>query len=190
MNLRIIKWKQFFCCKISITFHFRYLYIFEVQKKRKKQNYVIFFSFKFFFNGSFFPDYALRFGVWLKNKCTQRSNETTLKFLFTANKPWNQWKLSVSKYDDLIALLQENHIEVYHEVTNLLWRVEIKTEFVKVCNIFFSRQNDMLVYTNDNGNIYFFDVNDGTELLKYIEVRNIELTTCSVYFIRYRALWK
>ena len=31
----------------------------------------------------------------------------------------------------------------------------------------------MLVYTNEMGNIYFFDVTDGTELLKYIDVRYI-----------------
>ena len=47
---------------------------------------------------------------------------------------------------------------------------KVKTEFVKVCNINFNRGDDMLVYTNEMGNIYFFDVNDGTELLKYIDV--------------------
>ncbi len=31
----------------------------------------------------------------------------------------------------------------------------------------------MLVYTNEMGNIYFFDVTDGTELLKYIDVKYI-----------------
>lgn len=130
-------------------------------------------------------NYALRLGVWLKNKLTQRSNENTLKFLFTSNKPWNQWKLAVSKHEDLICVLQEKYIEVYHEFTNLLWRVEIETEFVKVCNVFFNRQNDMLIYTNDMGNIYFFDINDGTELLKYIEAPSIEYenSICKMFFI-------
>jgi len=57
----------------------------------------------------------------------QRNNENALKFLYTSNKPWNQWKLVVSKSNDLIAVLQENYIEVYKNFDCLLWRVESNT---------------------------------------------------------------
>jgi len=109
--------------------------------------------------------------LWLKSKIIQRNNDNTLKFLFTSNKPWNQWKLAISKHNNLIAVLQENHVEVYKNLSCLLWRVESDTFFC--CNIYFNRDDDMLVYTNEMGNIYFFDVTDGTELLKYIDVRYI-----------------
>lgn len=44
----------------------------------------------------------------------------------------------------------------------------------------------MLVYTNDTGNIYFFDANDGTEVLKYIETSSLEYENaiCQMFFIK------
>jgi len=98
-----MKWTS----EISLTKHQD---VFTKFQKNQKTNY----------------NYAIKFGIWLKNQFLQRNNENTLKFLFTSNKPWNQWKLAVSKYDELIAVLQENYIEVYHEFNTLLWRVESK----------------------------------------------------------------
>ena len=91
------------------------------------------------------------------------------------------------RHGDLIAVLQENYIEVYHEFTNLLWRVEISTEFVKICNLFFNAQSDMLVYTSHTGNIYFFDADDGTEVLKHMEASSLEYenAVCQMFFLNH-----
>jgi hypothetical protein len=82
-------------------------------------------------------------------------------------------------------LLRENFIEFYENLENIVWRIGIKTKFVKICNIFFNENANMLVYTEEYGGIYFFDVRDGTELFRYNETKFIEYENaiCKVFFI-------
>lgn len=41
---------------------------------------------------------------------------------------------------------------------------------MKICNIFFNQRGDMLVFTDESGSFYFFDVTDGTQLFDYQQV--------------------
>lgn len=49
---------------------------------------------------------------------------------------------------------------------------EVKTRIIKICNIFFNQRADMLVFTDEAGTFYFYDLADGTELFRYIQVSN------------------
>ena len=48
--------------------------------------------------------------------------------------------------------------------------IQVNTQFARICNIFFTKRDDLLLYTNEFGNIVFFDIRDGTALLQYNEV--------------------
>lgn len=68
-----------------------------------------------------------------------------------------------------IAILQENAIEIYKDF-ELMCRIEISPQLVKICNIFFDNRTGMLVYSDEYGNINFFDIQEGKEVFRYIEV--------------------
>lgn len=41
---------------------------------------------------------------------------------------------------------------------------------MRICNVFFNRRGDMLVFTDESGSFYFFDVTDGTLLFDFQQV--------------------
>jgi hypothetical protein len=53
---------------------------------------------------------------------------------------------------------------------SILSKILVKTQFVKICNLFINDQSGMLCFTDEFGNLAFFDINDGNEIFKYIEV--------------------
>ena len=69
-----------------------------------------------------------------------------------------------------IGVLQENMIELYEKLNKCVWRVEINTQCVKVCNIFLNNRIDILVFSDEYGNLIVYDIKDGSELFKYKEV--------------------
>lgn len=67
-------------------------------------------------------------------------------------------------------MLQENGIELYEKLNKLIWRMEINTQFVKICSIFLNARIGILTFTDEYGNITLFDINDGSELFRYNQV--------------------
>ncbi|CAF1064877.1 unnamed protein product [Brachionus calyciflorus] len=126
-----------------------------------------------------------RFGSWMKGKFRFGSNENALKFIFTSSKPWNGWKLAVSDSESF-GLLRENMIEFYESLeSKFTWRTEVDCKYVRICNLFFNKQIDHLVFTNELGNIYFYDIKDGKEAFRYIEQDESEFddAICKLFFI-------
>ena len=58
------------------------------------------------------------------------------------------------------------------------------TQFVKICNIFINERSGTLCFTNENGDLTFYEIKKGTELLKYIEVSSIILILSMYYVLK------
>jgi hypothetical protein len=130
-------------------------------------------------------NYVSKVSSWVKNKFGFSTNQTALRFLFSSSKPWNQWKITVSSETSCFCFLNENSIEFYENLDQIAWRIGIKTDFVKICNVFFNEKAEMIVFTDENGSIHFFDIRDGQQVLRYEEAKYVEYENaiCKVFFL-------
>lgn len=55
---------------------------------------------------------------------------------------------------------------------------------MKICNIFINERSGTLCFTNENGDLTFYEIKKGTELLKYIEVSSIILILSMYYVLK------